>query len=102
MSIFVDQKPEEISKNDSYTIQTPLKVMQILKIWKVWLKIWACHARLNFEFQMGVAGPIFEPDLPNFGKLFIFCRWTNDVITIFSFFYPKMRKFRKTDFLWLF
>ena len=30
--------------------------MQILKIWRVWLKIWACHAHLNFELQMGVAG----------------------------------------------
>ena len=57
--------------------------MQILKIWRVWLKIWACHAHLNFEFQMGVAGPIFEPHLPNFGKIFFFYRWTNDVTTIF-------------------
>ena len=43
--------------------------MQILKIWRVWLKIWACHAHLNFEFQMGVAGPIFEPNPSNFVRI---------------------------------
>ena len=71
--------------------------MQILKIWRVWLKIWACHTHLNFEFQMGVAGPIFEPHLPNFGKLFFFCRWTNDVTTIFFIFLPKNEKISKNQ-----
>ena len=38
MSSLVDKKPEEISKYGRNTIQTALKVMQILKIWRMWLK----------------------------------------------------------------
>ena len=47
---------------------------------------------------MGVSGPIFEPHPWKFRKLFILCRWTND-ITIISFYYqPKIGKFRKPIF----
>ena len=47
---------------------------------------------------MGMAGPIFEPHPQNFGKLFIFYRWTNDITTISLYFLPKIGKSRKTDF----
>ena len=49
---FVNLKPVEISKNYTNVIWTSSKIIMILKIWRVWLKNWACHTLLNFEIQM--------------------------------------------------
>ena len=53
------------------------------KIWRVWLKNWVCHALLNFEIKMDLAGSIFELQPPNFVKIHIFWISTNDSNTIF-------------------
>ena len=44
------------------------KDMNFHKIWRVWLKYWACYAHLNFEIQDGVVDSIFQPHPPNFGQ----------------------------------
>ena len=98
MSIFVDQKPEEISKNDSYTIQTPLKVMQILKIWKVWLKIWACHAYLNFEFQMGIAGSVLSHTYQTLENYSFFVDKQMILLPLFYISNQKWENFKKPNF----
>ena len=46
---FLSSKPLEISKNTNITNKTSSKVIMILRIWRAWLKNWACHALLNFK-----------------------------------------------------
>ena len=98
-SFFVDQNLSKISKKGTNIICRSLRKKQFCKVLWVWLKNWACHAHFCFELWMGVAGSNFDVDPQNFGKLFISYRWTNDITTISLYFQPKMRKFRKTDFL---
>ena len=46
---------------------------------------------LNLEiFRIGMVGPIFKPHLCNFLKWYIFYRCSNDIITIFWCFQPKI------------
>ena len=44
------------------------KDMNFHKIWRFYLKNWACYAHFNFEIQEGVADSIFQPHPPNFGQ----------------------------------
>ena len=54
-----------------------------IKISRVWLKNLGCHALYKFKIEMGVADSIFEPHPPDFGKILIFSRCSNDSKTIF-------------------
>jgi len=82
-AFFLSWKLTEIWKNDTNIIWTSLKNTHFSKVSRLLLKNCACHALLNFEIQMGVADPIFEPQPCNFEKLCIFCRSSNDISIIF-------------------
>ena len=101
-SYFVDQNLSRISKKGTNIIWRSLRKKQFCKVSWVWLKNWACHAHFYFELWMGVAGSNFDVHPQNFGKLFIFYSWTNDITTISLYFLSKIGKFRKTYFFSLF
>ena len=61
--------------------------MQISKIWRVWLKIWACHALFNFLSH-------------TYQTLELLCRRTKDVTTNFSISNQKWKNFGKPIFYW--
>ena len=73
----------KISKDDSNIICRSSKNITFPKIWRVWLKNWACHAHFNFKLLWGMAGSVFDLHPWNFGKLCIFYRSLNDISTIF-------------------
>ena len=54
-AVFLSSKPWEISKNTNKVNKTSSKVMMILRIWRAWLKKWACHAPLKFKKEMTVS-----------------------------------------------
>ena len=85
--------------NDTNIICLSSKNMQFSKIRRLWLKNWACHAPLNLKLQRGVADSIFEPHPPNFEKICISYRCSNDINVIFWYSQPKIHKLKKTDFL---
>ena len=58
-----------------------------LKIWRVWHILKVCHALWYLKIEMGIAGSIFELHPPNFQKMCIFWRFTNDISTIFCYLY---------------
>ena len=93
---FSNLKPVEIPKYHGNIICLSSKNKYFFKIWRAWLKNWAYHALLNFEIWMGVAGSIFVPHPPNFEKICIFYRQTNDVSSIFWYSCIKTRNFKKT------
>ena len=57
---FRKSQPTEISKISSNIIQTSSKAKWTLKIWRVWLKNWACHTHLNYEVWMATNWSILE------------------------------------------
>ena len=69
--------------NDTNIICLSSKNMQFSKIRRLWLKNWACHAPLNLKLQRGVADSIFEPHPPDFEKICMSYRCSNDVNIIF-------------------
>ena len=73
------------SKNDSNIICSSIKNESFLKIWRVWHIIKVCHALWYLKIKMGIAGSIFELHPPNFQKMCIFWRFTNDISTIFCY-----------------
>ena len=88
--------------NDTNIICLSSKNMQFSKIRRLWLKNCVCHAPLKFQLQRGVADTIFEPHPPNFEKICISYRCSNDINVIFWYSQPKIHKLKKTDFfdLW--
>ena len=56
-----------------------------VKIWRVWHILKVCHALWYLKIEMGIAGSIFELHPPNFQKMCIFWRFTNDICTIFCY-----------------
>ena len=62
------------------------------------LKNWACHAHLKFKIQKGMEGSIFKPHPPNFEKICISYRCSNDISVIFWYSQPKIHKLKKTNF----
>ena len=75
----------EILKNYTNIICLSMINESFLKIWRVWLKNIACHALWLLKIEMGIAGLIFELHPPNFLKMCIFWRCTNDITTIFCY-----------------
>ena len=96
---FITFFPLWILINDTNIICLSSKNMQFSKIRRLWLKNWACHAPLNLKLQRGVADSIFEPHPPNFEKICISYRCSNDINVIFWYSQPKIHKLKKTDFL---
>ena len=74
-----------LSKNDSNNICSSIKNESFLKIWRVWHILKVCHALWYLKIEMGIAGSIFELHPPNFQKMCIFWRFTNDISTIFCY-----------------
>ena len=74
-----------LSKNDSNIICSSIKNESFLKIWRVWHILKVCHALWYLKIEMGIAGSIFELHPPNFQKMCIFWRFTNDICTIFCY-----------------
>ena len=74
-----------LSKNDSNNICSSIKNESFLKIWRVWHILKVCHALWYLKIEMGIAGSIFELHLPNFQKMCIFWRFTNDISTILCY-----------------
>ena len=74
-----------LSKNDSNIICSSIKNKSFLKIWRVWHILKVCHALWYLKIEMGIAGSIFELHPPNFQKMCIFWRFTNDISTIFCY-----------------
>ena len=74
-----------LSKNDSNIICSSIKNESFLKIWRVWHILKVCHALWYLKIEMGIAGSIFELHPPNFQKMCIFLRITNDISTIFCY-----------------
>ena len=74
-----------LSKNDSNNICSSIKNKSFLKIWRVWHILKVCHALWYLKIEMGIAGSIFELHPPNFQKMCIFWRFTNDISTIFCY-----------------
>ena len=72
-------------KNDINIICLPINDLGLTKILRAWLKNWGCHALENFKIEMGVAGTVFEPQSPNFVKIHIFWKSSNDSKTIFDY-----------------
>ena len=68
-----------LSKNDSNIICSSIKNKSFLKIWRVWHILKVCHALWYLKIEMGIAGSIFELHPPNFQKMCIFWRFTNDI-----------------------
>ena len=75
-----------LSKNDSNIICSSIKNESFLKIWRVWHILKVCHALWYLKIEMGIAGSIFELHPPNFQKMCIFWRFTNNISTIFCYF----------------
>ena len=46
----------------------PLKVMHFCKIWRAWVKNWACHAHFNFDLPKGMAVLSIELEPSIFGE----------------------------------
>ena len=76
-----------LSKIDSNKICSSIKNKSFLKIWRVWHILKVCHALWYLKIEMGIAGSIFELHPPNFQKMCIFWRCTNDISTIFCYLY---------------
>ena len=74
-----------LSKNDSNNICSSIKNKSFLKIWRVWHILKVCHALWYLKIEMGIAGSIFELQPPNFQKMCIFWRCTNDIFIIFCY-----------------
>ena len=74
-----------LSKNDSNIIFSSIKNESFLKIWRVWHILKVCHALWSLKIEMGIMGSIFELHPPNFQKMCIFWRFTNDISTIFCY-----------------
>ena len=74
-----------LSKNDNDIICSSIKNESFLKIWRVWHILKVCHALWYLKIEMGIAGSIFELHPPNFQKMCIFWRFTNDISTIFCY-----------------
>ena len=81
---FITFFPLWILINDTNIICLSSKNTQFFKIRRVWLKNCVCHAPLKLKLQKGVADTIFEPKHPNFGKLHISWRQTNDISIIYQ------------------
>ena len=94
----IDPKSVKLAKSHGNIICLSSKNKHFLKIWRAWLKSWAYRALFDFEKWMGVAGAIFVPHPPNFEKICIFYRQTNDVSSIFWYSYIKTSNFKKTNF----
>ena len=77
-----------LSKNDSNIICSSIKNESFLKIWRVWHILKVCHALWYLKIEMSIAGSIFELHPPNFQKMCIFWRFTNDICTIFCYLHP--------------
>ena len=75
-----------LSKNDSNNICSSIKNKSFLKIWRVWHILKVCHALWYLKIEMGITGSIFELHPPNFQKMCIFWRFTNDISTVFCYF----------------
>ena len=71
--------------NDITIIFSSIKNESFLKIWRVWHILKVCHALWYLKIEMGIAGSIFELHPPNFQKMCIFWRFTNDISTIFCY-----------------
>ena len=72
-----------ISKNASNIIWRSIKNTHFSRISWVRVKNWACHVHLKFKIEMAVAGSIFGWRPPNFARLHIFWRQTNNISVIF-------------------
>ena len=99
---FITFFPLWILINDTNIICLSSKNTQFFKIRRVWLKNCVYHAPLKLKLQRGVADTIFEPHPPNFEKICISYRCSNDINVIFWYSQPKIHKLKKTDFfdLW--
>ena len=64
---FLNQKLKEILIRYIRIILKASKDRLISKIWRVWLKDWACHAHLNFEVQMAANQSILKLMTSPFG-----------------------------------
>ena len=95
---FITFFPLWILINDTNIICLSSKNTQFFKIRRVWLKNCVCHAPLKFQLQRGVADTIFEPHPPNFEKICISYRCSNDINVIFWYSQPKIHKLKKTNF----
>ena len=74
-----------LSKNYSNIICSSIKNESFLKIWGLWHILKVCHALRYLKIEMSIAGSIFELHPPNFQKMCIFWRFTNDISTIFCY-----------------
>ena len=74
-----------LSKNDSNNICSSIKNESFLKIWRVWHILKVCHALCYLKIEMGIAGSIFELHPPDFQKMCIFWRFTNDISITFRY-----------------
>ena len=89
----------KISKNDSNIICRSSKNITFPKIWRVWLKNWACHAHFSYKLLKGMAVSSSERCPSNFGQSQIFYRPSIDILTNFLYLSQKSLNSRKTTFL---
>ena len=67
---------------------------------KIWPKNWGCHALQKFKIELGMAGSIFEQQPPDFGKIHIFWKCSNDNKIMFWYF-QQHKSYKKSKSLWV-
>ena len=96
---FVNLKPVEISKNHKNIICTSIKVVQICKVWRVWLKNQACYAHFSFEIHLAIYPSILELKTFSSGFKLLRYRVKNVVFTAGLLLQRFVRSFRKSNFV---
>ena len=80
--LYLLQESSYFQKTDFFHSEWPPRCTictHLIKIWRVWLKNWGCHALGKFKIEMGVAGSFFKPQPPNLAKVHNFPRCTYDI-----------------------